>query len=219
LLEHPTAAQERRRDALRAAHHASWLGTARPYVSTWADDDITPSFPARVQCSMPKLAEGSPQIRALGPRTIVSIVVSGRRREVAAIAKLPLGTLHGVALVGDHYAITDESLATLAPALRGVHTLELHAGRFASPRGWIAVLDQIEGVERLALAIYNDLERWLELLLASSSAKTLRSLLIPKRISLPLRSRLERELSACAIELRDEGRLRHDRALGYYVLD
>jgi len=218
LLEEPTPAQDRRRTALENKHRGAWLGAARRFVYTWEESEATPGFVARAQCSMAKLAQGFEHVRALGPRLVVSISQPKAKREVVALAQRPLGTLYGIALYeNDAQWITDDVLATLAPALRGLRALVLHAGEArASERGWRVMLAHLDGLEHLDLAMGEPPERWLELVLASPLASTLRTLSVPGWISAPLRAQLARGLPACAVELREERRSLFNRETGYY---
>lgn len=218
LLERPSAAQEARRLALLRKHRGAWLGASRPYVWTWEESEETPGFVARCQCSMAKLTEGFELVRSLGPRLVVSVTAPKAKREVAAFAERPLGTLYGLALYeADAQWITDVLLATIAPKLDGLRKLVLHAGEArASEAGWRALLPHLGALEHLELSMGDSPERWLDLLIDSAPAHSLQTLSIPGWIDDGLRGRVARGLPGCALELRDEGRMRFNRETGYY---
>jgi uncharacterized protein (TIGR02996 family) len=216
LQEPRSAAQDKRRDALRNKHRGAWLGVARQFVHTWEESEDTPGFIARAKCSTAKLTEGFEHVRALGPRLAVAVTEPKAKRETVALAKLPLGSLYGLALYeADAQWITDELLATLAPTLRGLRALVLRAGEArATDEGWQTVLANLDAVEHLDLTMGWNPERWLELLLASPLARTLRTLSVPGWIGKPLRKRLN--ALPCTIDYRDERRSRYNRETGYY---
>jgi len=221
LLERRSPAQERRREALRKRDRGTWLGPARRFVWTWQESDESPGFVAQVQCSMPKLVAGFELVRALGPRLVVSVSAPKARREVEALATLPLGTLYGLALYeNDAQWVNDDLLVAIAPRIAGLRKLVLHAEEArASLRGWRAVLDRLDGIEELDLSLGDPPEAWIAALLESSSTRSLRRLSVPGWLDRAIRERLVATLPACAIELRDEQRLRFDREAGYYVRD
>jgi uncharacterized protein (TIGR02996 family) len=221
LLDDPTAAQEKRRGALLKKHRGAWLGAARPFVWTWEESEETPGFVARCQCAMAKLTAGFEQVRALGPRLLVSVTEPKAKREVRALAERPIGTLYGLALYeADAQWITDELLSTLAPRLPGLKQLVLHAGEArATEAGWASLLPHLAGLEHLELSLGWNPERWVELLLESSLPRSLRTLSLPGWIAPSFGDALARVMPACALTLREEGRMRFDRETGYYAVD
>jgi uncharacterized protein (TIGR02996 family) len=164
LLAQRTPAQEKRRIALQNKHRGAWLGEARRYIWTWEEDADSPGFVAKCQCQMARLTAGFELVRALGPRLTVTVTAPKAKREVAAFAKLPVGALWGLGMFeADAQWITDDLLVTLAPALRGLRALELHAGEArASERGWGALLHHLDAIERIELTMGDDPRRWLE---------------------------------------------------------
>ena len=215
LLARRTPAQEKRRSALRTKHRGAWLGAARPFIWTWEEDDDVPGFVRRCQCQMAKLTKGFAQVRALGPRLVVAVTAPKAKREVAALAKLPLGTLWGIALhEADAQWITDELMTTLAPRLGGLRALVLHVGEArASDRGWGAVLDHLDAISHLELTPGEHPERWLEMLIEKRPA--LETLSLPGWIDKALAKRLAAAFPD--VELRPgERRMRFNRATGYY---
>jgi uncharacterized protein (TIGR02996 family) len=216
LLARRTPAQDRRRTALRAKHRSSWLGAARRFVYTYEDSDETPGFVAHVQCAMAPLTRGFELIRALGPRLVVNATQPKARREVIALAKLPLGTLWGLELYeNDAQWLTDDVLAILGPALSGLRSLYLGTGEArASDRGWAAMLPHLDALEHLVLHLGDNPERWIELLLDSALTRTLTSLSVPGWIARAQRTRLERAFPS--VVFRRGGRLRFNRETGFY---
>jgi uncharacterized protein (TIGR02996 family) len=216
LLAKPTAAQERRRTALRNKHRGAWLGAARPFIWTWEEDEETPGFVSKCQCQMAKLTKGFDAIRALGPRLVVAVTAPKAKREVDALAKLPLGSLWGLAMVeADAQWITDELLNKLAPTLDGLRELVLHVGEArASDRGWRVVLQHLDALESLELTMGENPEVWVELLIEKPLPR-LRRLSVPGWIGKPLRARLAAAVPE--VELRGgEERMRYNRSTGYY---
>ena len=216
LLARRTGAQERRRTALRNKHRSSWLGAARRFVYTYEDSDESPGFVAHVQCAMARLTRGFELIRGLGPRLVVNATQPKARREVSALAKLPLGTLWGLELVdNDAQWITDDVLAILGPALSGLRSLRLGAEEArSSDRGWAAMLPHLDALEHLELHLGDNPERWIELVLESSLVRTLTSLSVPGWIAKPQRARLEQAIPS--VVFRREGRSRFNRETGFY---
>ncbi len=219
LLGKPTPAQRKRREALLNRHRGAWLGEARKFVWTWQESEESPGFVARVQCSMPKLTAGFEHVRALGPRLFVSVSEPKARREVAALAELPLGTLYGMCLFeNDAQWITDDLLETIAPRLDGLRALVLHPGEArSSDRGWRAMLPHLDAVEFLDLAMGENPEAWLDEMLASRMPRTLKQLVLPGWLDRALRRRIESSLRSCKVTYRPERRQRFDRATGYYI--
>jgi uncharacterized protein (TIGR02996 family) len=216
LLAKRTPAQEKRRVALRNKHRGPWLGAARPFIWTWEEDEDSPGFVRKCQCQMAKLTKGFEQIRTLGPRLVVAVTAPKAKREVDALAKLPLGTLWGLAMYeADAQWITDELMTKLAPKFRGLRELVLHVNEMrASERGWGVVLDHLETVEHLDLTMGDDPERWLEMLLEKKLP--LQTLSVPGWIGKPIKARLTKAIPD--VKFRSgERRLRYDRELGYYV--
>lgn len=215
LLAKRTSEQEKRRVALRNKHRGAWLGGARPFIWTWVDDEDSPGFVRRCQCQMAKLTSGFEQIRGLGPRLVVAVTAPKAKREVDALAKLPLGLLWGLAMYeADAQWITDALMTKLAPTFHGLRELVLHVNEMrASERGWGAVLEHLGTVEHLDLTMGENPERWLEMLLERKLP--LQTLSVPGWIGKPLARRLRKVIPN--VEFRSEGRLRFDRALGYYV--
>ena len=214
LVDELTPAQAKRRGALLAKHRGAWLGAARPFVYTWEESEESPGFVSRAQCSFAKLTAGFAHVRALGPRLIVNATEPKAKRETIALAKLPLGTLYGLALwENDKQWITDDLLATLAPALDGLRALELHPGEArSSDHGWSAMLPHLRSVEHLDLDLGDNPERWVELLL--DAKPKLKSLSLPGWLDEPLRARVLRKYPR--VTFRDETRSRFNRATGYY---
>lgn len=201
LLGTRTPAQDKRRAALAKQHRGAWLGSARPFVYTWELSEQTPGFVARAQCAMPKLVAGFELVRALGPRLVVEPSAPKAKREVAALAKLPLGTLYGLALHdNDAQWVTSETLATLGPSLRGLRSLSIwiSANQHPSHAGWRELVAQLDTLEHLALEV-DDPEDWLPALPDAKIARTLRTLVIPGYTEDSLRSSLATTLPACAI--------------------
>jgi uncharacterized protein (TIGR02996 family) len=221
LLSSPTPAQEKRRAALSKKHRGAWLGPAPPFVWTWEESEETPGFVARCQCSMAKLTAGFEEVRALGPRLLVSVTEPKAKREVRAFAERPIGTLYGLALYeADAQWITDELLQTIAPKLDGLRQLVLHAGEArASEVGWGALLPHLGALEHLELSLGWNPERWVELLLASSLPRSLRTLSLPGWLSPAWQEALARALPHAALTFREESRMRFDRETGYYAVD
>jgi uncharacterized protein (TIGR02996 family) len=193
LLDHPTPAQAKRRGALLAKHRGAWLGAARPFVYWWQESDDSPGFIAHARCSFAKLTAGFTHVRALGPRLIVSATEPKAKRETHALAKLPLGTLYGLALhENDKQWITDELLATLGPALHGLRALELDPGEIrASEHGWEAMLPHLHTLEHLELGLGDNPERWIGLLL--DAKLKLKSLSLPGWLDESSRKRVLRK--------------------------
>lgn len=216
LVPEPTRAQTKRRLALRSKHRGAWLGAARPFIYTWQEDESSPGFVRRCQCQMAKLTRGFEQVRGLGPRLVVAVTAPKSKQEVVALAKLRLGTLWGLAFYeADAQWITDELLVTLAPAMRGLRELVLHAEPAgASALGWAAILEHIDSVEHLDLTLGEDPDRWFELLLAKRRSP-FESLSLPSWIGTPMRRRLA--TIAREVTYRSgEAALHFNRATGYY---
>ena len=218
VLTGRSAAQEKRRAALLRKHGSAWVGPASPFVYSWRCTDEAPGFVSEVKCSAMKLVAGFDAIRALGPRLTVTLAIVKTRREVAALATLPLGALYGLALCEtDADWVTDHLLSTLGPRLAGLRSLVLHAAeRRASERGWAEVLPHLGSLERLDLTMGANAEAWLELLLEAPAARSLRALCIPSWVDPVLRERLTRELGGCEVSLRPAMRLRFDPSSRQY---
>jgi uncharacterized protein (TIGR02996 family) len=239
LLEAPTAAQEKRRAALLKKHRGAWLGPARPFVWIFEESQETPGFIARCDCAMAKLTAGFDEVRALGPRLLVSVLAPRAKRDVRAFAERPIGTLYGLALyeanhrcaemapVGDTLLIaadtqwvTDELLQTIAPKLDGLRQLVLRAGEArASEVGWAALLPHLGALEHLELSLGGNPERWVELLLASSLPQSLRTLSLPGWLSPGWHEALTRAFPSAALTFREESRMRFDRETGYFAVE
>ncbi len=201
LLAARTSAQDKRRTALAKQHRGAWLGAARPFVYTWKLSEQTAGFVALAECAMPKLVAGFELVRALGPRLVVQPNAPKAKREVAALAKLPLGTLYGLALHdNDAQWVTSETLATLGPSLRGLRSLSIwiSANQHPSHAGWHELVAQLDALEHLALEV-DDPAHWLPGLPDSKIARTLHTLVIPGYTDASLRGSLAAALPACTI--------------------
>jgi len=216
LLPKPTPAQNKRLVALRNKHRGAWLGAARPFIYTWDEDEESPGFVRKCQCQMAKLTKGFEQIRALGPRLVVAVTAPKAKREVDALAKLPLGTLWGLEMYeADAQWITDELLTKLASRLGGLRELVLHVGEArASDAGWRAVLEHLDVVERMELTMGENPERWLEMLLEKNLP--LRALSMPGWIGKSLRARLNKAIPDVTYRS-GEAHQYYDRETGYYI--
>jgi uncharacterized protein (TIGR02996 family) len=220
LLAKPTPQQERRRETLRKKHRGEWLGAARPFIWTWEESEESPGFVARAQCSTVKLTKGLDEVARLGPRLRVSVTEPKAKREAVALAKLPLGRkLHGMSFYeNDAQWISDDFLATIAPALVGLRSLVLDAWEArSSDRGWRAMLPHLEGLADLELSLGENPEAWIEQLMDSSLPRTLKRLSVPGWLPPPLRDRLVAKLAGCTVEFRKGRRHRFNRASGYYI--
>jgi hypothetical protein len=187
-------------------------------VWTWEEDETCPGFVARAQCSMAKLTSGFAFVRSLGPHLVVNVTEPKARREAVAFAACPIGTLYGLRLFElDAQWVTDELLTTLAPSMRGLRVLELYAGEArATDMGWEALLPNLEGLERLELAMGWNPEAWIEALLASSVMRTLKALSVPAWLHKSLQAQLKKALPKNAVAFRKERRSRYNRETGYY---
>jgi uncharacterized protein (TIGR02996 family) len=183
LLSKPTAAQTKRRDALRKKHRGAWLGAARPFVYTWEESETSPGFLAAVKCSTDKLAAGFEHIRALGPRLVVEINATAKTRDRATLASLPLGTLYGLSLAdADVFWLKDRTVRQLLPAFAGLRALKLcvydddSRGSFTVDT-WRAVLDALPTLEEIDfMAESSTGDGYIEALLAHPLAPRLRTL-------------------------------------------
>ncbi len=218
LLEAPTAAQDKRAAALLKRNRGTWLGPARAFVYTWEESEETPGFIDKAQCTMANLAKGFEQVRSLGPKLCVRVTEPKAKRDVGALAKCPLGALYGLELQeSDANFVTDDLLETLAPKLPGLRSLMLHPHiRNCSPdNGWKLALSRLEGLVHLDLGFVGwwdlswwggadkpDWEPWLEGLLASPVARSLRTLSLPAGVRGPWRARLATALPACRVTFR-----------------
>jgi uncharacterized protein (TIGR02996 family) len=191
LVPSPTRPQAKRLVALRNKYRGAWLGAARPFIYAWEEDTSSPGFVRTCQCEMAKLTSGFEHVRRLGPRLVVEVTAPNAKRETEALAKLPLGTLWGLAFYeADTPWITDELMATLAPAMHGLRELVLHAEPArASDRGWGAILEHIGSVEHLDLTLGANPDRWFELLL-EQRRPPFKTLSLPGWIGKPMRKRL-----------------------------
>ena len=216
LLATPTTAQTKRRNALENKHRGAWLGKARPFVWTWEEDDDSPGFVAKCQCQMGRLTKGFEHVRALGPRLVVSVSAPKAKRETIAFAKLPIGTLYGLALYeADAQWITDELMTTLAPALDGLRSLALYPGEArASNLGWAAMIPHLGSLEHLELSMGDQPELWLELLVASKLE--LQSLSLPGWLPPRLRKVILKRFPVAKFRA-GEQRMQFDRTTGYYI--
>ncbi|HEY1552489.1 MAG TPA: TIGR02996 domain-containing protein, partial [Kofleriaceae bacterium] len=151
LLAELSPAQHRRRDALLAKHRGAWLGAARPFVYAWQESVESPGFIASAHCSFAKLTQGFAHIRALGPRLIVRVGEPKAKRETIALAKLPLGTLYGLALYDYQGWMSDDWLMTVAPALAGLRAFALYPFHRPSDRSWATMLPYLRSLEHLEL--------------------------------------------------------------------
>jgi uncharacterized protein (TIGR02996 family) len=216
LLPKLTPAQKKRRNALENKHRGAWLGAARPFVWTWEEDDESPGFIAECQCQMAKLTKGFEHVRALGPRLVVTVTAPKAKRETIALAKLPLGTLYGLALrEADAQWITDDLMTTIAPALDGLRALVMYPGEArASEVGWRAMVPHLTSLEHLELALGENPDLWLEALLASKLE--LHTLSLPGWIPTPMRKRILARFPVAKFRS-GEQRVLFDRGTGYYI--
>jgi len=203
LLDAPSPAQERRREALRKQHRAAWLGPARPYVYTWEESANSPSFVAQVKCGVGKLAKGFDHIRALGPRLLVALNPVKTAADRALLGSLPLGRLYGLGLYEtDLLWVSDRLILAIAPKLAGLRRLEL----FVAPEvftlaGWRALL-AIDTLDELAFASFDAPDHWLEALLDSALARRLRWVTLPRPVSPALRRRLRSAFAGANLTIR-----------------
>jgi hypothetical protein len=124
LLDHPTEAQTAKASSLVKQHGGEWLGPARPYIRSFAYAREPCGFLERLDCEAPRFIEGFEHIVKLGPRmrVVVTSMRTRRRDTEAKMAKLPLGELWTLLSAN---ALDDKSLATLAPAMKGLRALSL----------------------------------------------------------------------------------------------
>jgi hypothetical protein len=187
-------------------------------VWTWVESEQTPGFVAEAQCQPMKLVAGLDLIATLGPRLHVSVSQPKSRREIDALAKLPLGQkLYGLRFIeNDAQWVNDGLMTTIAPALSGLRSLQLDAWEArASDEGWGAMLPHLTGLEQLTLSLGANPERWIELLLASSLPKSLKSLSVPGWLPPALQKRLQKAIAS--VEFRRERRNVFNRATGFYL--
>jgi uncharacterized protein (TIGR02996 family) len=175
LLDAPTGAQEKRQETLRKKHRGEWLGPARPFVYTWEESEDSPGFVAKVQCGVAKLAAGLEHIRALGPRLTVQVNPVTTARDRAALAKLSLGKLYGLALYeSDLSWVSDRLLTAIAPKLHGLRRLELFfMTNQLSLETFRALLPELTIDELVIDSYFESCDPYIDALLASPLAKQL----------------------------------------------
>ncbi len=157
-LESPTPEQERAAQRLLKRDRGKWLGEARPFVLTWWDSRNPPGFVSHVFCQPGKLVDGFEHLRRLGPRLIVHVIsMRPRRREnEAALARLPLGQLWGLSFSEND--VDDETLVTLAPAMKGLRWLDVDYNDVTAA-GLLALGASVDTLEYLGLAPIPDYTR------------------------------------------------------------
>jgi uncharacterized protein (TIGR02996 family) len=157
-LDSPTHEQERAAERLLKKDRGKWLGEARPFVLSWWDSKNPPGFVSHVFCQPAKLVDGFEHIVKLGPRLVVNVIsMRPHRRETeAALARLPLGELWGLAFSAND--VDEDTLVTLAPAMKGLRWLDLHANDVTA-RGLAALGANVGTLEYLGLAPIPDYTR------------------------------------------------------------
>jgi uncharacterized protein (TIGR02996 family) len=150
-LDKPTAEQRRAAERLLKRDRGKWLGEARRFALCWWDSKNPPGFVSRIFCQPAQLVEGFEPISRLGPRLIVSVIslLPHRRKNEAELARLALGDLWGLSFsAGD---VDDSTLATLAPAMRGLRWLEIHHNDVTG-EGLAALGAKVDTLQYLSLA-------------------------------------------------------------------
>jgi uncharacterized protein (TIGR02996 family) len=197
LLDRRTPAQDKRRTALLAKHRGAWLGAARPFVWTWTESDETPGFIDQVKIGLTKLARGFDHVIALGPRLRVDpnpIVTAADR---ATFAALPLDRLYGLGMYeNDITWVTERLIHAIAPKLGGLRRLAI-SGSYLPLNGWRDLLTAVGMLEDVYLYVYSEPDDYIDALLDSPVARTLRR----ARLNQPRTARMRARLSSAPFEV------------------
>lgn len=150
-LDIPTHEQERTAGRLLKKDRGKWLGEARPFVLSWWDSKNPPGFVSHVFCQPAKLIDGFDHIIKLGPRLIVCVISMHphRRENEARLARLPLGELWGLSFSENN--VDDDTLITLAPAMKGLRWLDIHCNDVTA-KGLAALGASVDTLQYLGLA-------------------------------------------------------------------
>ncbi len=147
LLDAPSDSQQKAASKLLKDHRGEWLGAARPFVRSWSDSQSVPGFVSIMWCEAPKFIEGFDKILELGPwlSVVVTSMQKKKRETEAKMAALPLHKVYDLSLGS---ALDDKSIATLAPALKGIRALHLD-GNNITPQGFETLGSIVDSIEYL----------------------------------------------------------------------